>query len=86
MKVHFFSSGFCQPCAATRDVLAEVARLVPVASIEEFDVAMRSDAAEAAQIVSTPTVVIYSHADGEVFRARGIPTVDQVLVALAQAV
>lgn len=71
---------------STRKVLEEVARLVPAAKIAELDVVADAGEAERAGIRSTPTVVI-AGADGtEVFRAEGIPTVNQVLVALAKAV
>ncbi|MDM4764357.1 thioredoxin family protein [Galbitalea sp. SE-J8] len=85
MQVTFYSSAFCEPCMATRLVLEEAARLVPAAVIEEVDVALALDRAEAARIRSTPTVVI-DGPDGEVFRAEGAPTLSQLLVALAKAV
>ena len=70
----------------TRAVLAQVAQLVPAARIAELDVAAESEEAERAGVRSTPTVIV-TNADGsEVFRAEGVPTVNQVLVALAKAV
>ncbi|RLQ81808.1 thioredoxin [Salinibacterium amurskyense] len=82
----FFSSAFCDPCAAARRTLDEVARLVPAVTYAELDVARESDRAEQAGITSTPTIVIVSSAGEEVFRAQGAPTVNQMLVALAKAV
>jgi len=82
----FFSSAFCEPCMATRGVLAEVARLVPAAAIAELDVVRDAGEAERAGIRSTPTVVVVGADGAEVFRAEGVPTVNQVLVALAKAV
>jgi predicted DsbA family dithiol-disulfide isomerase len=70
----------------TRRVLEEVARLVPSAKIAELDVVTDAREAERADITSTPTVIIVGHDGSEVFRAEGIPTVNQVLVALAKAV
>ena len=70
----------------TRKVLAEVSALVPSARIAELDVARDSDEAERAGIRSTPTVVVLGDDGTEVFRAEGVPTVNQVLVALAKAV
>lgn len=85
MDLIFFSSSFCEPCMQTRDVLAEVARMVPNATVTELDVARDNAEAEAAGIRSTPTVIV-RNADGvEVFRAIGAPTLDQVLVAAAKA-
>jgi thiol-disulfide isomerase/thioredoxin len=82
----FFSSSFCEPCMATRTVLGEVAKLVPAATVAELDVAAYPDEAERAGIRSTPTVVIIGGDGAEVFRAEGVPTINQVLVALAKAV
>ncbi len=67
-------------------MLEQVARLVPAAAIAELDAARDSAEAERAGIRSTPTVVVLDGADREVFRAEGVPTVNQVLVALAKAV
>ena len=67
-------------------MLAEVAELVPTARIAELDVARDADEAERAGIRSTPTVVVVVDDGAEVFRAEGVPTVNQVLVALARAV
>lgn len=86
MNLLFFSSAFCEPCMATRGVLAEVARLVPAAAIAELDVVRDAGEAERAGIRSTPTVVVVGADGAEVFRAEGVPTVNQVLVALAKAV
>jgi len=82
----FFSSSFCDPCIQTRAVLAQVAELVPAARIAELDVARDTEEAEKAGIRSTPTVVVLDASHNEVFRAEGVPTVNQVLVALAKAV
>jgi protein-disulfide isomerase len=71
---------------ATRAVLGEVAKLVPAARIAELDVARNTDEAERAGIRSTPTVVVVKDDGTEVFRAEGVPTLNQVLVALAKAV
>ena len=86
MNLLFFSSSFCDPCIQTRGVLKHVATLVPAAKIAELDVARDTAEAEKAGIRSTPTVIV-TNADGtEVFRAEGVPTINQVLVALAKAV
>ena len=86
MNLLFFSSSFCDPCIQTRAVLAQVAELVPAARIAELDVARDTEEAEKAGIRSTPTVVVLDASHNEVFRAEGVPTVNQVLVALAKAV
>jgi protein-disulfide isomerase len=86
MELRLYTSAFCEPCMQTRAVLAEVERLVPDAQVTERDVARFIDSAEADGIRFTPTVIV-NNADGvEVFRAEGVPTLAQVLVAAAKAV
>jgi thioredoxin 1 len=85
MELIFFSSAFCAPCLQTRAVLAEVERLVPAASVVEFDVAHDNAEAEAAGIRNTPTILVKNAAGEEVFRAAGVPTLAQVLMATAKA-
>ena len=70
----------------TRKVLDEVATLVPAAKLAELDVVRDADEAQRADIRSTPTVIVVRDDGTEVFRAEGVPTVNQVLVALAKAV
>lgn len=86
MNLLFFSSSFCEPCMATRAVLQEVSALVPSARMAEVDVARDADEAERAGIRTTPTVIVARDDGTEVFRAEGVPTLNQVLAALAKAV
>jgi thiol-disulfide isomerase/thioredoxin len=86
MNLLFFSSSFCEPCMQTRAVLKDVAALVPAAKIAELDVVSEAGEAERAGIRTTPTVIVVGDDGTEVFRAEGVPTVNQVLVALAKAV
>ena len=85
MELTLFSSSFCEPCIQTRAVLAEAERLVPQATVRVLDVAMYSDEAEAHDIRTTPTVIVKDAEGTEVFRAVGVPTLAQVLVAAAKA-
>lgn len=86
VDITLYSSSFCGACTSTRAVLDRVADLVPAARIREINVAFESDEAERAGITATPTVVI-AGADGETsFRASGVPTIDQVLTAVAAAI
>lgn len=71
---------------ATRSVLADASRLVAGMELIEHDVVRDEVEAERLRIRSTPTVVISDPLGAEVFRAEGVPTLDQVLVALAKAV
>ncbi|NYJ30356.1 thioredoxin [Galbitalea soli] len=70
----------------TRTVLADAARLVPGMTLAEHDVVLHEAEAEARGVRSAPTVIVSDGNGGEVFRAEGIPTLNQVLVALAKAV
>ena len=80
-----FSSAFCAPCRATRTVLARAALLVPAVRVVEVDVAREPARAQAAGVRSTPTVVVRDDGGAEVFRAVGVPTLPQVLLALDRA-
>lgn len=84
MRLELYTSAFCEPCMQTRTVLAEVHRLVPDAEVIEFDVARDAAAAEAERIRSTPTVIVRNAASDEVFRAEGVPSLQQVLIAAAK--
>ena len=69
----------------TRSVLAEAGRLVSNMNLVEHDIVRDETEAQHHLIRSTPTVIV-SGTDGvEVFRAEGIPSLNQVLVALAKA-
>jgi protein-disulfide isomerase len=67
-------------------VLDSASKLVPALKIAELDVARDTTEAEKAGVRSTPTVIVLDGANEEVFRAEGVPTLNQVLVALAKAV
>jgi len=68
----------------TRSVLAEAGRLVSSMNLVEHDIVRDEAGAQRHGIRSTPTVIV-SGTDGvEVFRAEGIPSLNQVLVALAK--
>jgi thiol-disulfide isomerase/thioredoxin len=85
VNVDFYTSTFCEPCMITRSVLAEAGRLVSTMSLVEHDIVRDEGEAERQRIRSTPTVIISSTDGAEVFRAEGIPSLNQVLVALAKA-
>ena len=84
MRVTLYTSAFCEPCMLTRRVLAEAARLVPAMELVELDIVRDATDAEREHIRTTPTVMVHG-ADAEVFRAEGVPSLNQVLVALAKA-
>jgi predicted DsbA family dithiol-disulfide isomerase len=86
VQVDFFSSTFCEPCMVTRRVLSEAERLVSSANVVEHDIVRNETEAERLGIRMAPTVIVSDSTGAEVFRAEGIPSLNQVLVALAKAV
>ncbi|HEX4442914.1 MAG TPA: thioredoxin family protein [Galbitalea sp.] len=85
MTVDFFTSAFCEPCMITRSVLAEAGRLVSAMDLVEHDIVRNESEAERLGIRSTPTVIVRDSVGVEIFRAEGVPSLNQVLVALAKA-
>lgn len=85
MQLVLYTSAFCEPCAQARSVLADAARLVPQATVVERDVARENVLAYDDEIRVTPTLVVLDDEGTEVFRAAGVPTLNQVLAAAAQA-
>ncbi|MEK6311711.1 MAG: thioredoxin domain-containing protein [Curtobacterium sp.] len=85
MRLDLWTSAFCAPCAAARRVAAHATALVPVLTVVERDVASRPDDAERLGIRSTPTIIVRREDGTEVFRSTGVPTRDQLLVAVAKA-
>ncbi|MEU1801516.1 thioredoxin family protein [Streptomyces sp. NPDC019937] len=81
-----FSSAFCQPCRATRRVLAEVARMVDGVAHVEIDAEAQLELVRMLDIVRTPTVLVLD-ADGRIVRrAAGQPRTADVIAALGEAV
>ncbi|MFE4588665.1 TlpA family protein disulfide reductase [Streptomyces laurentii] len=81
-----FSTAFCQPCRATRRVLAEVAALVDGVAHVEIDAEERLELIRALGVVRTPTVLVLDRAGRIVRRASGQPRKADVIAALGQAV
>ncbi|WP_323379429.1 TlpA family protein disulfide reductase [Streptomyces durbertensis] len=81
-----FSSAFCQPCRATRRVLAEVAEMVPGVAHVELDAEDRLALVRELGIDRTPTVLVLDSSGREVRRAFGQPRRVDVIAALGEAV
>ncbi|MFF3016821.1 thioredoxin family protein [Streptomyces sp. NPDC057939] len=81
-----FSTAFCQPCRATRRILAEVAGLVPGVAHIEIDAERNLDLVRALGIAKTPTVLVLDAAGRVVRRAEGMPRKADVIAALGEAV
>jgi thiol-disulfide isomerase/thioredoxin len=81
-----FSTAFCAPCRPTRQLLAQVADMVPGVRHVDIDATSRLDLVRRFRINSTPTVLVLGP-DGVVAkRAAGLPRKTDVLAALGQAV
>ena len=77
-----FSSAFCAPCRATRQVLAEVASMVDGVTHVEIDAESRLDLVRRLGVRRTPTTFVLGP-DGHVtHRASGQPRKADVIAAL----
>ena len=80
-----FSSEFCAPCRATRQILGEVASGLDGVSHVEVDAAQRLDLVRRLDVRRTPTVFVLGP-DGQVTRrGSGLMRKDEVLAALGDA-
>lgn len=81
-----FSTAFCQPCRATRRVLAGVAEDVEGVAHVEIDAESRLDLVRRLSVKRTPTVLVLDAAGRVVRRASGQPRTVDVVAALGQAI
>ena len=80
-----FSSSFCAPCRAARQMLADVAARTDGVTHLELDVADRLDLVRRLDIRRTPTVFVLGPQGEIARRASGLPRRDQVMAAVALA-
>ena len=80
-----FSSSFCAPCRAARQLLADVAADDPGVTHVEIDVADRLDLVRLLDVRRTPTVFVLGPQGQVTRRASGLPRRDEVLAAVALA-
>ena len=80
-----FSSPFCAPCRATRQLLADVASRADGVAHIEIDVATRMDLARQLGIMRTPTVLVLGPQGEIARRASGLPRRAEVESALSLA-
>jgi thiol-disulfide isomerase/thioredoxin len=81
-----FSSAFCAPCRATRQVLAGIAEAVPGVTHVEVDAESHLDLVRRLDIRRTPTTLVLDASGREIRRAAGVPRNDEVLAVLGEAV
>jgi thiol-disulfide isomerase/thioredoxin len=77
-----FSSAFCQPCRATRRILADVAAVVPGVVHVEIDAESNLDLVRRLDVMRTPTTLVLDARGSVTARASGQPRKEQVLAAL----
>jgi thiol-disulfide isomerase/thioredoxin len=80
-----FSSAFCAPCRATRQLLREVAGMVDGVSYIEVDAETNLDLVRDMHVTRTPTVLVLDHAGRIVTRASGLPRKPDVIAAIGRA-
>jgi thiol-disulfide isomerase/thioredoxin len=80
-----FSSAFCAPCRATRQLLADVAGRGDGIVHVEIDVAARTDLARQLDVRRTPTVFVLRPGGQIARRASGLPRRAEVAAAVALA-
>ena len=77
-----FSSAFCAPCRVTRQVLTDVAGLVPGVVHVEVDAEHHLELVRELGILRTPTTLILDATGAEATRAMGAPRREAVLATL----
>jgi thiol-disulfide isomerase/thioredoxin len=80
-----FSSSFCAPCRAARQLLADVAARDTGVSHVEIDVADRLDLVRLLDVRRTPTVFVLGPQGQVTRRASGLPRREDVVAAVALA-
>jgi len=79
-----FSSAFCAPCRATRQLLGEVAGTLDGVSHVEIDAESRLDLVRRLGIFSTPTVLVLGPGGVIARQASGQPRKADVIAALGE--
>jgi thiol-disulfide isomerase/thioredoxin len=79
-----FSSAFCQPCRATRQILGEVSGMVDGVAHVEIDAESRLDLVRRLAITRTPTVLVLDPRGRITRRAAGAPRKADVIAALGE--
>jgi thiol-disulfide isomerase/thioredoxin len=80
------STAFCQPCRATRRILADVASTVDGVRHVEIDAESHLDLVRRLDVRRTPTVFVLDARGVVVRRAVGQPRTPDVVAALGEAV
>lgn len=79
-----FSSAFCRPCVATRQVLDAVAERMEGVTHVEIDAESHLDLVRRLDVSATPTTLLLDRTGVERRRAGGVPRRHEVIAALAE--
>jgi thiol-disulfide isomerase/thioredoxin len=79
-----FSTAFCQPCRATRQILDEVSGMVDGVAHVEIDAESRLDLVRRLDVTRTPTVFVLDPRGRITRRASGAPRKADVIAALGE--
>lgn len=79
-----FSSAFCQPCRATKQVLQQVADMVPGVTFVEIDAEAHLDLVRRLDVRRTPTTLVLDAAGVLRTRAAGTPRKADVIAAIGE--
>jgi thiol-disulfide isomerase/thioredoxin len=77
-----FTSAFCAPCRATRQLLADIAAKEPGVAYAEIDAESHLDLVRRLRVRRTPTVLVVAPDGVITSRASGLPRRHDVLAAL----
>ena len=80
-----FSSAFCRPCVATRQVLGAAVADLPGVTHVEVDAESHLALVRRLGVASTPTTLVLDGAGVERRRATGVPRRHEVVAAVAAA-
>jgi thiol-disulfide isomerase/thioredoxin len=80
-----FSTDFCAPCRAARQVLGRVADSVDGVKHVEIDATVRMDLVRRFNVTTTPTVLVLGSDGAVTRRATGAPRMSDVIAALGEA-
>jgi thiol-disulfide isomerase/thioredoxin len=81
-----FSSAFCAPCRATKQILSDVAAAVPGVRHVEVDAESNLELVRRLNILKTPTTLVLDKNGRVTRRASGQPRKEHILAALDNAV
>lgn len=81
LKLVLYTTGFCAPCRAARQVLDYASKSVEF-ELMEINASDHPDEASAAGIMSTPTIIARDQTGAEKWRFAGVPRLAELRTLL----